>query len=96
MKRFLRDRAKPRDAFFFAVGCVIAYNQVFMVKEAQPILIFTVLFLWGLIPAFWGDRTPGPPSPPPPPIDPPSGPREGQAGDGRIGHDGNFTRLACT
>jgi hypothetical protein len=71
MRAWLRSRAKPRDSFYFLVGCVIAYHEVFMAKEAQPLLIFTALFLWGLIPAFWSDRakpdTPPPPSPPGPP-----------------------------
>lgn len=67
--KWARKRAKPRDSFFFAVGCAIAYHEVFVAKEAQPLLIFTTLFLWGLIPAFWGDRSPA--SPPPPPSPPP-------------------------
>jgi hypothetical protein len=71
MNQWLRERAKPRDAFFFLVGCVIAYHEVFVAKEAQPLLIFTSLFLWGLIPAFWNDRAkpeaPPPPSSPDPP-----------------------------
>lgn len=69
---WLKARAKPRDSFFFVVGCVIAYHEVFLAKEAQPLLIFTALFLWGLIPAFWGDRAkpqaPSPPLPPDPPV----------------------------
>jgi hypothetical protein len=73
MRAWLRSRAKPRDSFFFLVGCAIAYHEVFMAKEAQPLLIFTVLFLWGLIPAFWGDRAqPQAPQPPLPPEPPPT------------------------
>lgn len=68
MRELLRSRAKPRDSFFFVVGCVIAYHEVFLAKEAQPLLIFTALFLWGLIPAFWGDRAK--PQEPPPPTPP--------------------------
>lgn len=76
MKRILSARAKLRDALFFLIGCVIAYHEVFLVKEAQPLLIFTVLFLWGLIPAFWGDRATAPPPPPEPPALPPASPSE--------------------
>lgn len=73
MKAFLRERAKPRDIFFFLIGCVIAYHEVFLADEAEPLLIFTVLFLWGLIPAFWGDRAPDrPPTPPGKPPSPPA------------------------
>lgn len=68
---WVSKRAKPRDSFFFIVGCVIAYHEVWVAEEAQPLLIFTALFLWGLIPAFWGDRAkpaaPQPPEPPEPP-----------------------------
>lgn len=72
MKAFLRERAKPRDLLFFAIGCAIAYHEVFVADEAEPLLIFTVLFLWGLIPAFWGDRAPD--TPPAPPGKPPTPP----------------------
>lgn len=64
MRDFLRSRAHPRDIFFFLAGCAIAYHEVFVSDEAEPLLIFTVLFLWGLIPAFWGDRVPDAPNPP--------------------------------
>lgn len=73
MRRWIQERAKPRDSFFFLVGTVIAYHEVFVSDEAQPLLIFTALFLWGLIPAFWGDRKPEPPKPPTPP-EPPTTP----------------------
>jgi hypothetical protein len=69
--KLAKERGKPRDSFFFLVGCGIVYHEVWLAKEAQPLLIFTALFLWGLIPAFWGDRAkpeaPPPPSPPDPP-----------------------------
>lgn len=54
--KWARAKWRPRDAFFFIVGCAIAYHEVWIARDAEPLLIFTVLFLWGLIPAFWGDR----------------------------------------
>ena len=69
MLRTLILRAKPRDLLYFVIGCVIAYHEVFVADAAEPLLIFTVLFLWGLIPAFWGDRAPD--VPPDPPSEPP-------------------------
>jgi hypothetical protein len=74
MREYITERAKPRDILFFLIGCVIAYHEVFVSKEAQPLLMFTVLFLWGLIPAFWGDRTPAPPKGPDQPAPPPANP----------------------
>jgi hypothetical protein len=42
-------------------------------RDSFFFLIFTVLFLWGLIPAFWGDRAqPQAPQPPLPPEPPPT------------------------
>lgn len=60
-----KSRWKPRDGFFFVAGCAIAYHEVWIAKDAEPLLIFTVLFLWGLIPAFWGDRPASGAAPPP-------------------------------
>lgn len=80
MRDFLRAHAKPRDIFFFLAGCAIAYHEVYVADEAEPLLIFTCLFLWGLIPAFWGDRAEAAqPVPPPDPPEPPdeSGPTPG-------------------
>lgn len=74
MLRSLILRAKPRDLLYFAIGCVIAYHEVFVADDAEPLLIFTALFLWGLIPAFWGDRAPN--APPDPPTRPPEPPRD--------------------
>lgn len=85
MLQWMKLRAKPRDLLFFAIGCVIAYHEVFISESAEPLLIFTVLFLWGLIPAFWGDRAPDqPPAPPAPPPEPPHAPEASPASDSNL------------
>lgn len=44
-----------RDLFLGALALVILYDQVFIAKAAQPLLIFLVVFLFASIPALRGD-----------------------------------------
>lgn len=57
----MRHRWRPllRDAFLIVLALVILYDQVFIARSAQAILIFLVIFLFGSVPALRGDAKPG-------------------------------------
>jgi len=57
----MRRRWRPllRDAFLIGLALAILYDQVVIAREAQAILIFLVLFLFGSVPALRGDSKPG-------------------------------------
>jgi hypothetical protein len=57
MIRFLRNRF--RDIFLVSLALVILYDQVFIARAAQPLLIFLVIFLFASVPALQGDTTEG-------------------------------------
>jgi hypothetical protein len=44
-----------RDLFLGSLALVILYDQVFIARAAQPLLIFLVIFLFASIPALRGD-----------------------------------------
>lgn len=46
---------KFRDLFLGTLALIILYDQVFIAKAAQPLLIFLVIFLFASIPALRGD-----------------------------------------
>lgn len=46
----------PRDLFLGAIALGILYDQVYVAREAQAILIGLVVFLFGSIPALRGDK----------------------------------------
>jgi hypothetical protein len=71
---YIKQHAKPQDAFLFAAGLAILYHEIWGTDEAQAVVIGAALFLMGLVPAFWADRAPSPPPPPGPPSrpDPPA------------------------
>jgi hypothetical protein len=44
-----------RDLFLGTLALIILYDQVFIARAAQPLLIFLVIFLFASIPALRGD-----------------------------------------
>jgi hypothetical protein len=44
-----------RDLFLGTLALIILYDQVFIAKAAQPLLVFLVIFLFASIPALRGD-----------------------------------------
>lgn len=45
-----------RDLFLGGLATAILYQEVWVAPEAQPILIFLVIFLYGCIPFLRGDK----------------------------------------
>lgn len=45
-----------RDLFLGTLALIILYDQVFVARAAQPLLIFLVIFLFASIPALRGDK----------------------------------------
>lgn len=54
-QRKFRWQSLFRDLFLGAIALTVLYDQVFIAAQAQPLLIFLVLFLFASIPALRGD-----------------------------------------
>jgi hypothetical protein len=54
-RRARRSPVKPREVLFLVSGGAILYHEVWVATSSDPLLVFTALFLWGLVPAFRAD-----------------------------------------
>lgn len=45
-----------RHFFFLLVGLAVLYHEIWQRSTPSPLGVFTALFLFGLIPAFWADE----------------------------------------
>lgn len=81
MKRFFqwaRERAGPKDLLPIGIGGYLLKTGV---DTGNELFVYISLYLFGLVPAWWGDAGKammgGPPSPPEPPSPPsPPSPQE--------------------
>jgi hypothetical protein len=54
-RRGRKPSVKPREVLFLLSGGAILYHEVWIANTSDPLLVFTALFLWGLVPAFRAD-----------------------------------------